>query len=90
MGPIAKEVAASYAGKSVKFVTFDFTSDETKAAAEATAKELGVEAVYAEKAPKTGFALVYDTAAKKVIARLSAKETVEQWSTTLAKGLGEG
>lgn len=90
MGPIAKEVAANYAGRSVKFVTFDFTSDETKAAAEATAKQLGVEAVYAEKAPKTGFALVYDMSAKKVVAKLSAKESVEEWSATLAKGLGEG
>lgn len=88
MGPIVKEVAASYADKSVQFVTFDFTSDETKAAAASTAKELGVEGTYKKHEGKTGFALVYDTKNQKVVTTLSAKQDAAAWSAELDKALG--
>ena len=85
MGPIAKDTAAKYKDKSIEFVTFDFTSDETKAKAEADAKRLGVEAIYKANAPKTGFALLYDTANSKVVTKLSAKNDVAAWSAAIDK-----
>lgn len=87
MGPIAKEVAANYADKSVQFVTFDFTSDESKAEAARTAKELGVAGTYAENEGTTGFALVYDTKNQKVVTTLSAKQEAADWGTVLDKAL---
>ncbi len=88
MGPIVEEVAANYAGKSVQFVVFDFTSDDTKAAALAKAKELGVEGTYAEHAGTTGYALLYDTRTQKVITTLSARQDVAAWEAEIDKALG--
>ena len=88
MGPIAKKAATDNAGKSIQFVTFDFTSDKTKAEAEAAAKKHGVQELYASNAPKTGFLLLYDTASKKVVARLSASDDQKAWQAAIDKGLG--
>ncbi len=90
MGPIVTETSTKFAGKPVQFVTFDFTSDETKAAAEAEAKKLGVDAVYAENAPQTGFALLYDATTKKVVTKLSAKQNAAEWAAEIDKAIGEG
>ena len=90
MGPIVKETAANFEGKSIQFVQFDFTSDETTAAAEAQAAKLGVAELYAKNAPKTGFALLYDTESKKVITKLSAQQDVAQWSAEIDKAFGDG
>ena len=79
MGPIVKELAASYSDKGVKFVTFDFTNDETKAAAKAKAEELGVAGTFAKNAPNTGFGLVYNTKDQKVIAKLTAGDETSKW-----------
>ncbi len=88
MGPIVKEVAASFEGKSVRFVTFDFTSAESKAKAEADARALGVEGVYTKNAPNTGFAVVYNTKSQKVLTKLSAAQDAAKWVRELNKGLG--
>ena len=88
MGPIATEVASSFADKSVKFITFDFTSDATKKKALADAEALGVAGTYSKNAPQTGFALVYDTKTQKVVSRLSAAKDAAQWSAVLTKRLG--
>ncbi len=89
MGPIAKEVAASFDGRSVRFVTFDFTSEETKAKGLAEAEALGVAGTYAKNAPMTGFALVYNTKTQNVVAKLSADQDATAWSAELTKGLGD-
>ena len=90
MGPIAKTTQEKFADKSIQFVTFDFTSDETKAAAEAEAAKLGVAELYGENAPKTGFALLYDTTNKKVITKLSAKQNADEWAAVIEKAFSEG
>lgn len=87
MGPIVKECTTDYADKSIKFVTFDFTSDEGTATAAATAKELGVESIYSEHEKKTGFLLLYDTESKKVLTKLSAKQDSAAWHAAIDKGL---
>ena len=87
MGPIAKEVASSFSDQSVRFVTFDFTTEESKHKGEAEAKALGVAGIYAENAPNTGFALVYNTKAKKVVGKLTAGEDASQWGAELKKAL---
>ncbi len=79
MGPIVKELAASYSDKGVKFVTFDFTTDKTKAASKAKAEALGVAGTFAENAPNTGFGLLYNTKDQKVIAKLTAGDETSKW-----------
>jgi hypothetical protein len=88
MGPIAKEVAGSFEGKSVRFVNFDFTTDESKKKALAEAEALGVAGTYAKNAPQTGFALVYNTKTQKVVGKLSASNDAAAWTAELSKGLG--
>jgi len=87
MGPIVKELAHTFADKSIRFVTFDFTSEEGKAAAKITAEKLGVEALFAKNAPRTGFALLYDTKNHKVVKKLSAADEVAQWKESIEKAL---
>ncbi len=90
MGPIVTEVQEKYAGAAVEFVTFDFTSEETTAASAAKAASLGISELYAEKAPKTGFALIYDTQTKQVITQVSAEQDSTAWAGEIDKALGEG
>lgn len=90
MGPIAKQAKTDYAGKSVAFVTFDFTSDETTAAADTAATEHGVDKVYTDNKKKTGFLLLVDSTSGEVVGKLSAKDDIKAWHAALDKALGEG
>ncbi len=86
MGPIVKEMSNAYAGKSIEFVTFDYTTKEAKATAVATAKRLGVETIYT-KNRGTGFLLLVDTKSGKVLARLTAETKPAEWRAAIDKGL---
>jgi hypothetical protein len=88
MGPIVKQLEGEYADKSIKFVTFDFTSDETRAAAKKAAAEMGVAGLFAENAPKTGFLLLWDTKAQKVIAKFNASDDEATWRSAIDGVLG--
>jgi hypothetical protein len=88
MGPIVKKLAGDYADKSIKFVTFDFTSDETTAAAKAAAEEMGVAGLYAKNAPKTGFLLLYDTKNQKIVTKLKASDDDATWRKAIDGVLG--
>ena len=88
MGPIVKQLASEYQDKSIKFVTFDFTSDETKAAAKKAAAEMGVAGLYSENAPNTGFVLLYDTKEQKVVTKLSAGDDETKWRGAIDGVLG--
>ncbi len=88
MGPIVKEVASSFEGKSVRFVNFDFTSDETKKAAKEAAAALGVTGTFDKYAPNTGYALIYDTKAQKVLTKLKSDKDVAAWTKVLNEKLG--
>ena len=88
MGPIVKQLAGDYADKSIKFVTFDFTSDETTAAAQAAAAEMGVAGLYSENAPKTGFLLLYDTKNQKIVTKLNARDDDATWRKAIDGVLG--
>jgi len=88
MGPIVKELVSSHRDKSVKFVTFDFTSDESKKAGKALAETLGVAGTYAKNAPNTGFALFYNTKSQKVVTKLSAEDETSKWAEAIDTQLG--
>ena len=88
MGPIVKQLAGDYADKSIKFVTFDFTSDETKAAAKQAAAEMGVAGLYAEHAPKTGFLILFDTKEQKIVTKLKASDDDATWRSAIDGVLG--
>ncbi len=88
MGPIVKQMSGDYADKSIKFVTFDFTSDDTTAAAQKAAEEMGVAGLYAEHAPKTGFLLLYDTKKQAVVTKLNARDEDAKWRSAIDGVLG--
>jgi hypothetical protein len=88
MGPIVKQLTGDYQDKSIKFVTFDFTNDETKAAAQKAAKEMGVAGLYSEHAPRTGFVLLYDTKKQKIVTKLSARDDETKWRGAIDGVLG--
>lgn len=90
MGPIVDECKRDYAGKSIKFVTFDFTTADTKARSKAAARANGVGNIYKSKGPGTGFVLLYDTESKKVVATLSMRNSIEEWHAAIDQALGEG
>lgn len=88
MGPIVKELASTHADKSIEFVTFDFTSDESKAASKAKAEALGVLGTFEKNAPNTGFALLYNTKTQKVVGKLTAGDETSEWSKVIAANIG--
>ncbi len=90
MGPIAKQAESNYADKGVTFVTFDFTSDDTTAAAKAAADKYNVAELYAEKAPGTGFCLIVDASSGEVVTKLSARNGIDEWNAAIDKALGDG
>lgn len=67
---------------------FDLTSEDTTTAAVAAAKDLGVEQVYGDHAPKTGYVLLFDTASKKVVGKLTKVLSSEEWHAEIDKALG--
>ena len=64
-------------GKNVEWVMFDFTSDATKTASMAKAKELGVADLY-NKNQATGFVLLVDAESKETLARLTSSQTSDE------------
>lgn len=88
MGPIVKELAAANSDKSIDFVTFDFTSDATKAEAKAKAEKLGVAGTYAKNAGKTGFALIYNTKTQEVVKKVTAGDEAAAWQKIIDENLG--
>lgn len=80
MGPIVEELKAKYQGKSIEFLTFDFTSDESTEASKAMAESYGVMGTYKKNAPQTGFALLYDAREGTVLSRFRSQHTVARWS----------
>lgn len=88
MGPIVEQVEASYADKGVEFVVFDFTTDETTAAADRAADAHHVAKLYAAKKPRTGFVILVDPKSGRVVATLSAGNSVDEWNAAIEKALG--
>ncbi len=64
-------------GKNVEWVMFDFTSDATKTASKAKAKELGVSDIY-NKNQATGFVLLVDADSKETLATLTSRQTSDE------------
>lgn len=67
---------------------FDLTSQDTTIAAAAVAQGLGVEEVYGENAPKTGYVLLFDTSSKEVVGKLTKLLSSEEWHAEIDKALG--
>ena len=76
-----------FQGSGVHFVTFDFTSDATKKTAANLAGKLGIKEIYDKTAPKTGFVLIIDRATKKVVGKLSKKQSTGDWTKQLNSAL---
>jgi len=61
-------------GKSVEWVMFDFTSNETKAKSMEKATELGLSDIYKDN-QATGFVLIVDAESKEKVAKLTSRQT---------------
>lgn len=61
-------------GKSVEWVKFDFTSNETKAKSKEKAAELGMADIYKDN-QATGFVLLVDAESKETVAKLTSRQT---------------
>ena len=88
MGPIVEQCHKESADKPVTFVKFDFTTDETTAAAKAAAAQHGVEKVYNENEKKTGFMLLVDAASGEVVGKLTPRDDVAACKAAIDKALG--
>ncbi len=69
-------------------MNFDFTTDESKKAAEAEAAAVGVTGTFKKHAPNTGFALIYDTKTQTVVGKLNSSKDVLAWTKALETNLG--
>ena len=66
-------VHQTYAGRA-HLVVFDFTNDETTAAAEVEARRLGLEPVFHEYSGATGFVVVFDGRKREVTAEVGGRD----------------
>ena len=90
MGPIVKQAAKDYSDKPVAFVTFDFTSKETTAAAKAAAAKYDVEELYAANERRTAFVLIVDAASGKVIKKITSRDKIAEYHKAIDTALSEG
>lgn len=67
------QVQQTYGGRA-HLVVFDFTNDETTAAAEVEARRLGLEPVFHEYSGATGFVVIFDGRAREVAAEVSGRD----------------
>ena len=80
------DLATKLEGESVKFVKFDFTSDESKKKSEQMASELKVDDVY-KKNDGTGYVLLIDSESGETLATLTRKHSVDEMYEIVKKYL---
>lgn len=85
MEPTFNSVTKLNDDRAVKFITFDFSSKESKAQAEAMAKKLGLEDIYKKNRGKTGYGMVIDNKSKKMVSKLSARQSADAMNKTITK-----
>lgn len=76
------EVERAYTGR-VRFVVFDFTSDETMAATEREARRVGLGAVFDEYAGATGSVLVVDGESRAVVDLIHGSRDVSEYQRAI-------
>lgn len=77
MKPELQALMPKLEGKNVEFITFDFSSDESKQASVEKAEKLGVSDIYQEN-QATGFVLLVDSESKETLARLNSRQTSDE------------
>ena len=84
--PKVKDLQSRLEGKSVDFVTFDFSTDESKERTRVLANKLGLSIVIASN-QGTGFIVLIDAKSKARLAILTAKQSSDVMLATVIKNL---
>jgi hypothetical protein len=88
MGTIFTDLRNKFDGKSVLFVTLDFTNRTTHHQAELLASALGMDDTYEENRG-TGFILLLDGQKRNILARLRSNQTLKEMGAALDELLAE-
>ena len=80
--PNVMELQTRAEGDAVEWVSFDFTSAETKAKSEKLASELGVTDIYKDN-QSTGFVLLVDADTKARVGKLTSRQTSDEIYQTI-------
>jgi len=90
IAPTIEAVKKNFSAKNVQFVTLDFTTDDSKAAAAKLAKAHGLTAIMDKHGPKTGFVLLVNAKSHEVLERLTKKQNAAEWTTSIKKHVSKG
>lgn len=85
--PNVMELQTKTEGESVEWVSFDFTSAESKEKSEELATELGVADLYKEN-QATGFVLLVDADSKEEVGKLTSNQSSDEMYQTIKNILG--
>jgi thiol-disulfide isomerase/thioredoxin len=84
--PNVTDLQAKLDGQPVRWVKFDFTSDDSKAKSAELASELGVGDHYKEN-QATGFVLLVDAYTKKQVGKLTSRQSSKEMYKTVKSNL---
>jgi thiol-disulfide isomerase/thioredoxin len=87
IAPMLSDLKNKRDGEPVLFVTLDLTNQTTTAQAALMASALGIDKVYDKHAPKTGYVLLIDAKTKKVVDKLTKKQTMKQMNAAIGDAL---
>ncbi len=85
--PKLNEVKKEFSGQPILFTRVDLTNDFTKEQSALLASQLGLNAAYAENAPKTGFMLLIDPATGRVLSKLTKTQNEDELRAEIKKVL---
>lgn len=83
MGPVFEELQAKYDRLPVLYVTFEQTREFGRRQSRYLADAMGLNDTWAENGGKTGFVLLIDARSKRIVNRLSHKQTLKQMGAAL-------
>jgi len=85
--PQLQAAKKSFDGKPVAFMTYDFTSDETKAASLKQAEQLGIADALKDQRGM-GRVLIIDTESGEIVQTISGRQDTEKYVQAIQKDLG--
>ncbi len=82
MGSSFEDLQGKFKDDNIEFVKFDLTNDKTSALAESKAKQIGISDIL-DKNRKTGFILIIDNTTKKILYKLTKKDSTDAMETKI-------
>jgi thiol-disulfide isomerase/thioredoxin len=85
--PRYAEIRREFADRPVLFVTFDMSTERSRAQSKMLAERLGIEDLYEENFGATGYVVLVDTQTRREVDRLTAGQDTETMREKLASSL---